>query len=76
MQITVTEMEDVYGICVSVVYTPSDHFHKVFKFTHAYRKLKPRPETHMDMILSEVFLKSNDLIPQQQILQRYYLYYR
>ena len=28
------------------------------------------------MILFEVFLKSIDLIPQQQILQRHYLYYR
>ena len=36
----------------------------------------PRPEAHMDMILFEVFLKSIDLIPQQQILQRHYLYYR
>ena len=38
--------------------------------------VKPRPEAHMDMILFEVFLKSIDLIPQQQILQRHYLYYR
>ena len=38
--------------------------------------VKPRPEAHMDMILFEVFLKSMDLIPQQQILQRHYLYYR
>ena len=37
--------------------------------------VKPRPEAHMDMILFEVFLKSIDLIPQQQILQRHYLYY-
>ena len=29
----------------------------------------------MDMILFEVLLKSIDLIPQQQILQRHYLYY-
>ena len=29
----------------------------------------------MDMILFEVFLKSIDLIPQQKILQRHYLYY-
>ena len=29
----------------------------------------------MDMILFEVFLKSIDLIPQQQILQRHYVYY-
>ena len=28
----------------------------------------------MDMILFEVFLKSIDLIPQQQILQRHYSY--
>ena len=28
----------------------------------------------MDMILFEVFLKSIDLIPLQQILQRHYLY--
>ena len=28
----------------------------------------------MDMILFEVFLKSIDLIPQQYILQRHYLY--
>ena len=32
-------------------------------------------EAHIDMILFEVFLKSIDLIPQQQILQRHYLYY-
>ena len=38
--------------------------------------VKPRPEAHIDMILFEVFLKSIDLIPQQQILQRHYLYYR
>ena len=38
--------------------------------------VKPRPEAHMDMILFEVFLKTIDLIPQQQILQRHYLYYR
>ena len=37
---------------------------------------KPRPKAHMDMILFEVFLKSIDLIPQQNILQRHYLYYR
>ena len=30
----------------------------------------------MDMIRFEVFLKSIDLIPQQQILQWHYLYYR
>ena len=38
--------------------------------------VKPRPEAHMVMILFEVFLKSIDLIPQQQILQWHYLYYR
>ena len=38
--------------------------------------VKPRPEAHMDMILFEVFWKGIDLIPQQQILQRHYLYYR
>ena len=38
--------------------------------------VKPRPEAHMDMVLSKVFLKSIDLIPQQQILQQHYLYYR
>ena len=38
--------------------------------------VKPCPEAHMDMILFEVFLKSIDLIPQQQILQRHYFYYR
>ena len=38
--------------------------------------VKPRPEAHIDMILFEVFLKSIDSIPQQQILQRYDLYYR
>ena len=37
--------------------------------------VKPRPVAHMDMILFEVFLKSIDLIPQQQILQRHYLDY-
>ena len=36
--------------------------------------VKPRPEAHMDMIHFEVFLKSIDVIPQQQILQRHYLY--
>ena len=41
-----------------------------------FATIKPRPEAHMDMILFEVFLKSIDLIPQQQILQRHYLYYR
>ena len=35
--------------------------------------IKPRLEAHMDMILFEVFLKSIDLIPQQQILQQHYL---
>ena len=34
--------------------------------------VKPRPEAHMGMILFEVFLKSIDLNPQQQILQRHY----
>ena len=43
--------------------------------THQHT-LKPRPEAHMDMILVKVVLKSIDLIPQQQILQRHYLYYR
>ena len=43
---------------------------------NAWNTVKPRPEAHMDMILFEVFLKSMDLIPQQQILQRHYLYYR
>ena len=38
--------------------------------------VKPRLEAHMDMSLFKVFLKSIDLIPQQQILQRHYLYYR
>ena len=38
--------------------------------------VKPRPEAHMDMILFEVFLKSIDLIPQQQILHLHYLYHR
>ena len=37
--------------------------------------VKPRPEAHIDMILFEMFLKSIDLISQQQILQRHYLYY-
>ena len=37
-----------------------------------HHTVKPRPEAHMDML----FLKSIDLIPQQQILQRHYLYYR
>ena len=41
-----------------------------------YGTVKPRPEVHMDMILFEVFMKSINLIPQQQILQRHYLYYR
>ena len=38
--------------------------------------VKPLPEAHMDMLLFEVFLKGIDLIPQLQILQRHYLYYR
>ena len=29
--------------------------------------IKPRPEAHMDMILFDVFLKSINFIPQQQI---------
>ena len=33
--------------------------------------VKPHPEAHMDMIIFEVFLKSINLIPQQQILQRH-----
>ena len=37
--------------------------------------VKPRPQAHMDMIPFEVFLKSIDLIPQQQIL-KWHLYYR
>ena len=45
-------------------------------FTRSVYTVKPRPEAHMDMVLFEVFLKSIDLIPQQQILQRHYLYYR
>ena len=44
--------------------------------TRSSLPVKPRPEAHMDMILLEVFLKSIDLIPQQQILQRHYSYYR
>ena len=43
---------------------------------NGWSTVKPRPEAHMDLILFEVFLKSIDLIPQQQILQRHYLYYR
>ena len=39
--------------------------------------VKPRLETHMHkvMILFEVFLKSIDLILQQNIFQRHYSYY-
>ena len=29
--------------------------------------VKPRPEAHMDTIRIEVFLKSIDLIPQQEV---------
>ena len=47
-----------------ILFITMNHYHK-----------KPRPEAHMDMILFEVFLKSIDLITQQQILQRHYLYY-
>ena len=45
-------------------------------FNNQHITVKPRPEAHMDLILFEVFLKSIDLIPQQQILQRHYLYYK
>ena len=38
--------------------------------------VKPRLEAHMDMVLFEVFLKSIDSIPQQNIFQRHYSYYR
>ena len=50
----------------------------VIPWVHKLRSntLKPRPEAHMDMILFEMFLKSIDLISQQQILQRHYSYYR
>ena len=48
----------------------------VAKTTTNTTTVKPRPKAHMDMILFEGFLKSIDLIPQQQILQRHYLYYR
>ena len=54
-------------------------FHKPYPInlsTILSHTVKPRPEAHMDMIPFEVFLKSIDLIPQQQILQRHYLYYR
>ena len=52
------------------------HFATPVITDHIEYTVKPRPEAHMDMILFEVFLKSIDLIPQQQILQRHYLYYR
>ena len=32
-------------------------------------RVKSRPEAHMDMILSELFLKNIHLIPQGQIVQ-------
>ena len=47
----------------------------LFKKDHVHT-VKPHPEAHMDKILFEVFLKSIDLIPQQQILPRHYLHYR
>ena len=47
-----------------------------FQVQNCPHTVKPRPEAHMDMIHFEVFLKSIDLIPQQQILQRHNLYYR
>ena len=51
------------------------HF-KLQRYSANVSYVKPRPEAHMDMILFEVFLKSIDLIPQQQIVQRHYLYHR
>ena len=51
------------------------HLHYMYMYLSMHT-VKPRPEAHMDMILLEVFLKSINLIPQQQILQRHYLYYR
>ena len=41
-----------------------------------YHKTSSRGAYIMDMIIFEVFLKSIDLIPQQQVLQRQYLYYK
>ena len=49
---------------------------KMWCNTMTHHTVKPRPEAHMDVILFEVLLKSIDLIPQQQILQKHYLYYR
>ena len=37
--------------------------------SYTWSTVKPRPEAHMDMILSEVFLKNIHLIPQDQIVQ-------
>ena len=37
--------------------------------------VKPRPEAHMGMIPPEALLKGIGLTPQQQTLQRHYLYY-
>ena len=42
-----------------------------FEIKALYNTVKPRPEAHMDTILFKMFLKSIDLIPQQQILQRH-----
>ena len=47
-------------------------FYRMLRIVALKNTVKPCPEAHMDMILFEVFLKSIDLIPQQQILQRHY----
>ena len=46
----------------------------LYQVTTMQNTVKPRPEAHMDMILFEVFLKSTDLIPQQQILYNATIY--
>ena len=49
-------------------------FERVFPFpspTNTYRKASSKGAYYMDIILFEMFLKSIDLIPQQQILQRH-----
>ena len=50
------------------LHVASRHVHVGKKYQALYT-VKPRPQADMDMILFEVFLKSIDLIPQQQILQ-------
>ena len=67
-------------LLVSVLQTHFSRLSRMWVFkiltNQPYRKASSRGAYGLDMILFEVFLKSIDLIPQQQILQQHYLYYR